>query len=534
MTKNKLLLAECVKPMGFFSLPYHTPSEYQKFLLNDYANVKKWFKRNSNIKKWVTEDIFTQFEDWPADASFIIEKKATSIALHFLKDNIATDCKIIKGPATPERVLEELEKDSYTHVGFGVFVGAYNTFTECVKVVRKKYPHITILAGNVGTMFKQTKKYADIVCRGRGVPFLRKLFNEDIHAPYKPGLSSDILELKYNHVMIKRNIVEFVTKIGCPQKCDFCITNKYFDGKFSGLLVSPEDARDALVGHRKALGNRNFTTHFCEPTAITDHKWFYELIELFEDEQGYYPLILPTTAISLKNFDIERTMNSAMKIDSVGIGIENFDKNYRKNQHVDIIELFKKLADYGIVVYASYIVGFPHQTEEDIWYEINKLLKLDAALYEIHNIKILPETPLWDELKTKGKLLKLPAEFYYMHGFQSFKHDHFRPGFIYMWPLIFRIRMHIEREIGNFSSNYYALKKNLVNKKPKDWRLFKRDMKMYQKVSRSVFPGWLKFFKPSERQIHNYLKKTDSMDLYQGKHTFDADEAIVKIEQVLI
>lgn len=191
--------------------------------------------------------------------------------------------------------------------------------------------------------------------------------------------------------------------------------------------------------------------------------------------------------------------------------------------------MFQKLADYGIGVYASYIVGFPHQTEEDIWYEINKLLKLGAALYELHNIKVLPETPLWDELKSKGKLLKLPPEFYYMHGFQSFKHDHFRPGFVDMWPLIFRIRMHIEREIGNVSSNYYVLMKNLVNKKPKNWRLFKRDVKMYQKICRSIFPGWVRHFNPSGRQIHNYLEKIDSTDLWSGKTSFDTTGVMDKI-----
>ncbi|MFX0135337.1 MAG: B12-binding domain-containing radical SAM protein [Candidatus Hodarchaeota archaeon] len=516
MAEFKLLLAECIKPMGFFNIPYRTPSEYQKYLIGEYANVRKWFRPKTDIKKWAKDDIFNQFEDWPEDVSFVIEKDSTNNALHFLKDNISTYCKILKGIATPERILHELEQDNYTHVGLGVFVAAYTTFKECVKAIRKNYPHITILAGNAGTIFPQTKKYADLVCRGRGVPFLRNLFNEDPFIPYNPGLATGMLEFKYNHISLKRHLVEFVTKMGCPHKCDFCITNKFFDGKFSGILVSPEIARDALVEHRKAIGNQDFTTYFCEPTAITDHKWWYELIELFEDEDGHYPLILPTTAISLKNFDLDKTMSSTLKIDTVGIGIENFDKNYRKNQHVDVIELIKRLTEYGIATYASYIVGFPHQTEEDIWYEINKLLSLNASFYEIHNIKVLPETPLWNELKAQKRLLKLPTEFYYLHGFQSFKHDHFRPGFVDIWPLIFRIRKHIEREMGNVSNSYYELMKNLVDKKAKNWRLFRRNMKMYQKISQAILLGWIRHFNPSDRQIQNYLERIDSLDLYES------------------
>jgi len=76
--------------------------------------------------------------------------------------------------------------------------------------------------------------------------------------------------------------------------------------------------------------------------------------------------------------------------------------------------------------------------------------------------------------------------------------------------------MHMERETGNVSNSYYALMKNLANKRPKNWRLFKRNMKMYQKISQAIFPGWIRHFKPSEHQIQNYLKKIDSLELYKS------------------
>ena len=496
----KLLLGQCYRAMPPTSIPCKIPSKYREYLITAYPE----------IEKWVSPEIFAQFEDWSDDILFVIEKDQPNIAGNFLKANIQTPCKVLDGCATPKMLLEELKKDNYTHVGLGIFVAAYNTFIECANAVRENYPDIVLIAGNVGATFEDSERYVDLICSGRGVPFLRKLFNEDVDAPYKIKLSKSSYRSKYKNQVIQRDLVELTTKIGCPEKCDFCVTNKHFNGEFSGELVTPEEVHNCLVNHRKTLGNKDFSIYFNEPTAITNHKWWYELFELFEDEPGDYPIFMATTASSFKNFDLGGMLNSALRIDLVNIGIESFDNIYRKNKNIDLAKLIKKLSEHGTGVFATYIVGFPYQTEQDIWNEIDQLLKLNAFSYGIHNLKVLPGTDTWKTLKAQGKLLDLQKDFYCLHGFQSFKHDYFRPGFVDIWPLIYRIRMHIERECGNLSNSLYVLMKNLVNKKAKNWRLFKRNMKLYQGMSKSIFPAWKKFFNPSEEQISNYLKRIDA------------------------
>ncbi len=499
--KNKLLLGQCYTLMGFMTLPFRSPSKYREYLIKEYPAIKKWVK----------SEIFAQFEDWPEDMSLIAEKDAyINVAGHFLKANIQTPCKVLDGFITPERLLEELGKDDYTHVGLGVFVASYHTFIDCTKAVRENYPDIVLIAGNVGAMFEGTEKYVDLVCRERGVPFLRKLFKEDLDAPYKLRGTINKLTIKYKDKVIQRDLFELTTKIGCPKKCSFCVTNKYFNGEFSRELFTPEEVRDCLVNHRKFIGNKDFTTYFNEPSAITNHKWWYELFELFEDEPGDYPILLCATALSFKKFDLERTLNSALRFDVVNIGIESFSKIYKKNKNIDLVEVFKKLSEYGIGVWGTFMIGFPHQTEQGIWEEIDQLLKLNAVSYGILNLKMLPETEDWETLKAQGRLLELQNDFYYLHGFQSFKHDHFREGFADIWPLSYRIYSYIERESGSAFNTLYVLMKNLVNKKAKNWRLFKRNMKTYQTMSKLMFPAWKEFFKPSEEQIKKYLKKIDS------------------------
>jgi len=499
--KNKLLFAQCFREMSYQNITYKNPMEYYNYLICTYPKIKKWAK----------PEIFSQFKAWPDDVSLFINKESPIIAGAFIKANLKTPVYVMEGAATPERIIEELESDNYTHVGFGVYVNSYSTYVECAKAVKEAFPEIVLIAGNVGVLFEGTEKYVDHICIGRGVPFLRKLFNEDMNSRYTAGMVSDQLYLVYKNQQITQNMIAITSKIGCPNNCDFCITNKFFK-EFSGELITPQEAYDILKEHRKRIGNKDFITWVAEPTAIVSHDWWYELFDLFRDETGDYQIVLETTSISLKRFNFEKAMNSALRFFAVAMGVDLFDKYYKKNQNVDFKKIISKLEDHGIGTYITDMVGFPDQTEEDVWNEIDKLLDLDPCMYEIHNLKVLPKIPLWNKLKEEGKLLDLPKEFYYIHGFQAFKHDHFKPGFEDMWPLIFKIRSYIERESGNAACNYYRVMKKVLKRKIKNRKVFERNKKLYQALSKAIFPAWKKFFDPSEKQIRNYLSKIDVLE----------------------
>ncbi len=160
---------------------------------------------------------------------------------------------------------------------------------------------------------------------GDGVKSLRNLFGEDIDRPYKVNLSSS------NQSALKG--VEWaylVTKLGCPERCNFCLTSALFDSKNTPPLVTPKEVYEAVVKHHK--GSKDILTlSGCEPNLLTFRNWWYELFELFEGYKTPIGIGGPATMRSLKKFDFERITNSSLHFSLFNIGIESFSEQYSKN-----------------------------------------------------------------------------------------------------------------------------------------------------------------------------------------------------------
>ena len=274
----------------------------------------------------------------------------------------------------------------------------------------------------------QAEDLVDIIHKGDGVSFFRQLFNENILKPIK----FDIINNSKNNVFI-------VTKIGCHYKCNFCITTKLFNGSFTNAFFSPKIVHDELVKYHNSINEDLYIT-VCEPQAIIDKKWWYELFKHFNNEPGNYYLNFATSAQSLQNFDLNKIKNSSLKINIIQLGIESFSETYTKNKNVNLIELIKKLKQYKIKTYGSFIIGFDHHTENSIYEEVKQLAELKIDFYSIMNFRPLPQTPLWNKYEKENLILKdIPFDFYYIPGFQSFKHPHFKPGFEDMLPLMLKL-----------------------------------------------------------------------------------------------
>ncbi len=499
MSDYKLLLVRCFNySVGLRNISYTDPINFYKILKRTYPSLGDYL----NI------ETFQNLDTWDNKASVNWNVVSPNISGEFLKKNISTPTKVIHESATPELVIEELRKESYTHLGISVNTNSYNDFIKLTLEVKKEFPNIITIAGNSGASRKGTEKYVDHVCLGRGVPFLRKLFKEDIDKTYNPVFVGGKLYLTWGKT-IERDILYLVSKIGCHNRCNFCLTQIFFKGEFSGEISTPEQVRQGLLDYRKKLGNRNFTTYIAEPTAIFTHKWWYELFDLMRNDKGDFPLYLLTTARSLDNLDFNRLINSAVRFDSIYLGIESFSRSYGKTKRVDIKKLVERLTKCGIAAIISFIVGFPKQSEEEIWEEIDKLIALNGAQYDVHNLRLVPNTPLWRELKSEGKVLDVPEEIAWIKGFQAFNHKYFRPGFVDIYPLMYKILCYIEQHTGPFSSNYYVVWKNLLKIHRKNRGVIKANMNFARRMSIMALEPWKVFFKPNEEQIKNFLRKID-------------------------
>ena len=495
----RLLLINQLRPE--FTLDYMLVKglrNYREVLLNDYPQMEKW----------LPQDTFDLDPIWPERLQVKFRGYGVSTPGSFIKDNLKTPTDVMYGDISPEQVIEKLDQAKiegfpYTHVGFSIFVTGYTNFIKTSKAVKQYDPNITTIAGNVGSLFSGTENYVDLVCRGDGVPYLRNLFGEKCDNIYNLEIIPAKSIISVNGIELKSDLAQLVTKLGCVNNCDFCITRQLFDNHFSGSLFTPQQVHDKLVEYRRQI-KKDFSIMFCEPQGIVNKKWWYELFELFNDEPEDYPVIIPTSLASIKKFDLDRISKSSLRFMGLNIGIESFSQDYAKNaKHRETKQIMKRLTDYGIGVYGTFIIGFDHQTRESIWKEIKQVVDLDIYAITVHNLKVLPQTPLWYEFERDGRLLDIPYDFYYVEGFQPFTHPHFKPGFEDMLPLTYEIYEYIEKERGPQVLSLLELLSNVPNQR----KAFKRQIKQYRAMSEQLFPSWKKFLDPSKEQVEKYQKR---------------------------
>lgn len=495
--KNKILLVQCYDTGALKSdFLFRNPMEYRDHLVNHYPEMERW----------ADKETFNKVKEWPKELNIQFVTDEINVAGRFLAANIETPSKVIDKPITSELLINELKKDFYTHVGFTIISNDYMNFTKYSKTVKTFDPSIETIAGGTGAMFDGTERYVDHVCLGNGVPFLRNLLNENVNKPYNLVIMPDHARWRYLNQEIVTEQCRLVTKLGCPLNCDFCITPKLFNNEYTGEFFSPKIVHDALVNYKEKRGLNKLQIGFAEPTSVYSIPWWYEFFNLFKEDNGDFPIIIASPAFILKKLDLEKISNSAARFSYINIGIESFNKNYVKNRKVNMKALIKRLSDYGIGTYATYIIGFDFDTKESVWEDIKKLTNLDAAAYSVLNLHPHPMTDIWKQLASQNRLLNLPPDFYYIHAFQSYTHPHFKPGFKDIFPLLCDIFNFIETEKGNLALNIGNVFENLLqhSNNPKS---IKREIRTLKSVSKTIYPSWKQFFNPSEVQDKNYLDK---------------------------
>ena len=497
--KNRFLLINQLRPE--FTLDYMLVKglrNYRIQLLNDYPEMAQW----------LPEHIFDLDPIWPERMQVKFRGYGVSTPGRFLADNLKTPTDVMYGDISSDQAIAKLqeakeEEFPYTHVGFSIFVTGYTNFMRTSQAVKAYDPSITTIAGNVGSLFPGTEDYVDLICRGDGVPYLRKLFGEPCTQDYSLEIIPAKSKVTINGISLESDLAQLVTKLGCINNCDFCITRQLFDNHFSGSLFTPQQVHDKLVEYRRKI-KKVFHIMFCEPQGIVNKNWWYELFDLFNDEPEDYPVIVPTSLVSIKNFDLDRISRSSLRFLGLNVGIESFTQDYAKNlKHSETKQIMKRLTDHGIGVYGTFIIGFDHQTRKSIWKEIKRVVDLDIYAITVHNLKILPQTPLWYEFDRTGRLLNVPYDFYYVEGFQAFTHPHFKPGFKDMLPLTYEIYEYIEKERGPQVLSLMEILSNVPNQR----KIFKRQIKQYKIMSKQLFPSWKKYLDPSPEQVEKYLSR---------------------------
>lgn len=192
------------------------------------------------------------------------------------------------------------------------------------------------------------------------------------------------------------------TSRGCPYRCKFCASSRFWNNVrfFSAERVVNEI--ELLVNQ---YGVRFIS--FFDDLFVADKKRFFEIVDLVEKRgiQGKAKF-----SCSLRANTVTEDIVVALKrmgVASVGMGLESGNQrvltwlkggSLSVEQNANAVALLKK---YGIMPNASFVIGSPDETAEEILDTLRFIKRVDLALFDVYVITPFPGTPVWEIAKEK-------------------------------------------------------------------------------------------------------------------------------------
>ena len=195
----------------------------------------------------------------------------------------------------------------------------------------------------------------------------------------------------------------YYSAFGCPLQCTFCCspgvsglrwkakagdavadelaelserygfdTVRYYDANYSVLEQRVADIAHGLLSRGKRLAQSGY----CQSQSIS--RYDPSTLEAMK-ESGFYHILLGGETGS------EETMRMVKKTTR---GDEN-------------IAAARALSDVGITVYMTYVIGFPHETEQSMWSTLNEVRRIHSevppAAPEVWPFRPIPGAPTYQE-----------------------------------------------------------------------------------------------------------------------------------------
>ncbi|HPG31171.1 MAG TPA: radical SAM protein, partial [bacterium] len=179
-------------------------------------------------------------------------------------------------------------------------------------------------------------------------------------------------------------IGSFERSRGCPYGCAYCI-NKYLQNYYSGKgKYHRKKSVDRLINeilYFKEKYKIEFV-YLADETFLLDNNWLKEFSEKYKNKVDL-PFSFMTRAETATEEKMELAAAAGAKYVSIGIesGSEEFRRKYlnRKMTNEQIINAFRSAKKYGIETNSFNMIGFPYETEEDIFktIKLNKIIQPD-------------------------------------------------------------------------------------------------------------------------------------------------------------
>jgi len=365
-------------------------------------------------------------------SSYLIERGIECQLLHLIRDNALHD------------LLSTVRKYKPTAVGFSVRNFNFNASCACIKAIRAEAPDMKILMGGECITWENATELAEkatadlvvvsdgeesifafltgknpttipgIAFRASGQGYIRSgIPPHRVDPTALPMMNRDGLPMEdyTSDAFPGKRYATMHALRGCRYKCTFCTTAARYNVSSSRTDAQILDEIEHLTVH-----------HHTQALAIWDEDFFADIERAKRLSDALVNRGTPVEWLSymkltdLKKQNLRRILPGLRKSGYVRcvIGLESFIprtlKHYHKAGGPDVEESLKILTDHGIVLIPSYIIGEPEETEKDVAYGLEHLLRLrergiQMGLPYVGFLTPFPGTPLHTEFIQSGLIL---------------------------------------------------------------------------------------------------------------------------------
>jgi radical SAM superfamily enzyme YgiQ (UPF0313 family) len=221
----------------------------------------------------------------------------------------------------------------------------------------------------------------------------------------KPIKPLDRLPMPKREILsvVSNGMTSMFTSRGCPYDCVFCASTRYWHGM---RMFSPE----YIISELKDVVNRYHPRYisFKDDLFIANKQRFDKIVEYICKEGlnrkiGFFI----SCRANLINKEIARLLKE-MNVVHASMGLESGCSrtlSYLKGDSVTVQqgpEAVEYLVDAGIHVNASFIIGSPYETREEIMETLAFIKKSRLSSFLTYAMIPYPGTPIWDYALGRG------------------------------------------------------------------------------------------------------------------------------------
>lgn len=364
-----------------------------------------------------------------AQGIFSFRQVIRSWGLDYIAENIDAHSVVLHYPSEREFV-KEIRSQRCDYIGINFVVATFHKVQSMVELIRIHAPDAKIVLGGYGTVLPDDllAPLADYICREEGVRFFKKLLGEEtnyqLRHPYAPIPSPSLYFYQRS-----TKVAHVTSGLGCPNGCDFCCTSHFFKRRYIPFTETGQELYEVISEmERKAKKQGDDLGGF----ILIDEDFFLqkrramEYLECVRREGRVFPIMGFGSIRALSQFTADEI--AEMGFETIWVAFESPSAGYEKMKGREIGTLFRELQSRGIAVLSSMIIGFPHQTREDILCDFEMLMSFEPAFTQILIYFAFPGTPFYEKVIAEDRYLpqyRDQPDYRRWDGFSMhFKHPH--------------------------------------------------------------------------------------------------------------